>query len=217
MKISIFSICIAFSLSAALASADSPRARRRTLRGARTSVSKVGKPAVARRAYNDLTIGLITWQEGIKATRPPDSTIMTTQSLGMRVSYAYNRFYSGPWRYHHEANFAFGTLKGKGGLSSIQDEIKNQIWMMATLSPGLIVRTSPVSELGLSVPLSYRFIHWQFESGTNFTMDKGSSFSAGLAGLFGLRFNPRSGIEFTVQHQHMWNAVMWTASYVYVY
>ena len=216
MKSFIFSICIVFGLNSMGAFADAPKAQSRTLRGIRSSVSKVKTPAV-RRAYNDLTIGFITWQEGIKATRIPDSAIMTTQSLGLRGSYAYNRFYSGPWRYHHSVDVAFGTLKGKGGIPSIQDEIKNQIWMMATLSPGLIVRTSPVSELGLSVPLSYRYIRWQFEPGTNFSMDKGSSFSAGLAGLFGLRFSPRSGIEFTVQHQHMWSTVMWTASYVYVY
>jgi hypothetical protein len=217
MKTSIFfSILLSLSLAGSAFAADAP-SRRNTRRSTTTSAAKASKPTGPRPSYRDLTIGFITWQESIKAMRPPDSTQMQTQSLGTRISYAYNRFYSGAWRYHHSVDFAFGTLKGKGGISKIQDEIKNQLWAMATLSPGLIYRTSPVSELGLGLPLSYRFIQWKFESGSNFSMDKGSSFSAGIAGLFGLRFNPKSGIEFMVQHQHMWNAVIWTASYTYVY
>jgi len=212
----IFCTCLARADESETLSLDSTETSEKP---AETSTVKVSKPKVTRTRlkYHDWAFGPITWQEDIKATRTPYTTPIQMQSVGLRAAYSYNRFFSTSWRYHHSTEFAFGNIKGQGTIPQIQDVLRDQAWFMGTYSPGLMVRTSPVSEVGFGLPLSYRYIKWHLQKDSNFAMDRGSSFSAGVSGTYVNRFTSHSSLQIMVQQQHMWNTVMWALAYSYIF
>jgi hypothetical protein len=169
--------------------------------------------APSNKEFQDLSIGLATWQEEIKATRGSETTLMQTQSQALKVSTSYNKFFRHDWREWYEGSFLLGQVKGKGGTVTIPDELKRQIFLGLELSPGLMWRTSPVSELGFSLPIEIRYIKWDLISSSGLNMDRKFSYSAGLGATYVNRFSSRASIHISVAHQHMWNTVIWSAAY----
>ncbi|MGZ3722046.1 MAG: hypothetical protein ACXVA9_03885 [Bdellovibrionales bacterium] len=178
------------------------------------TVANTGKMnAPSKTKFQDLSIGLITWQEDIKATRGGESTLMQAQLQGLNFATSWNKFYTPTWREWYTVDFTLGQVKGKGATATIPDELKRQTFVELEFAPGLMWRTSPVSELGFGVPIAVRYIKWDLISGAGLQMDKKTSFSAGLSGTYVNRFSSRTSIHITVAHQHMWNAVVWTAAW----
>jgi len=167
--------------------------------------------------FNDFEIGAMTWQEDVNAHRSIYSTPITMQFVGLKGDYSYNHFFSPNWRYHHTAEFAFGNTKGQGSIPQIGDVLRDQTWLMAGVSPGLMWRTNPRSELGFGLPIVYRYIYWHIQKDSGFSIDKGTSFSVGVSATYVVRFTSRHSVHVSVEQQHMWNTVIWSGGFDWIF
>lgn len=201
-------LLFAILLTGSLAHAQPPDAAAKTAAAA--------KPA-KKTNYSEFTLGLLTWQEDIKATRASESTLMLTQSWGLNLGMNWNNFMQSQswrnWRWWNTADVTIGQVKGQGNTTGIPDELKRQTFVMLQGSPGLMWRTTPVSELGFSLPIAFRYIKWDLIKAADLKMDKATSFSAGLGLTYVNRFSVRNSIHVTIAHQHMWNTTMWGAGF----
>jgi hypothetical protein len=167
--------------------------------------------------FSDFELGAMTWQEDIQAHRSIFNTPITMQFVGLKGDYSYNHFFTPTWRYHHTVEFAFGNVKGQGTIPQIGDVLRDQAWLMAGVSPGLMWRTSPRSELGFGLPLLYRYIYWHIQKDSGFAIDRGSSVSVGVSAMYVVRFTTRHSLHIEVAQQHMWNAVIWSGGVDWVF
>jgi hypothetical protein len=215
----LIALCVCGVCGWAGASDAAPKARHKRNRARSTSKARrvVKKKAFVHRTYYSSSVGLLTWQEVIRAHRASDSTGIQTQLLGVQGDFSYNFEHTSRWIQHDSLKFAAGLLKGKGASDEIDDELKNQKWVMLTASPGLIYRTTPVSDVGVGLPLSYRYIAWKLNPALNLNVEKSSSFSIGVSGTYVNRLSRHSSLYVVVEHQHMWDAVLWFAGWNYIY
>lgn len=170
-------------------------------------------------SLNHLRLGasLITWQESIEAVRASSSTQMRTESTGLTVSATRSKRISKTnWQHYQSAEFSIGTLKGKGSATTIADGLSNQPWYAVGVSPGLMYRTTPVSEAGISLPLVFRMIQWQLNPGSGLQMNRDSSYSAGLRGHFLMKFTPKSSLSLSATYQTYWAATQWAIGWEYL-
>jgi hypothetical protein len=201
-------------LGSSSAFAQRPRASVSREGGPKNTVANQAKmTAASKHEFQDLSVGVATWQEEIKASRGSETSPMQTQSRALKISTSYNKFFRREWRAWYEGSFLLGQLKGKGPTTTIPDELKRQLFFGLELSPGLMWRTSPVSELGFNLPIEIRYIKWDLISSSALKMDRQFSYSAGLGATYVARFSSRAGIHISVAHQHMWNTVIWSAAY----
>lgn len=164
--------------------------------------------------YKQLSTGFAMWQEPIEATKGADKTTFMTQSLAARIGMTYNQFYpKSRWRKVYAADALFGTIKGKGSSLTIQDELNKQPWIAVQASAGWTYRTSPASEVGIFAPAILRHIKWDLADGSSLKMDRQTSFSIGLGGVYVNRFTRTQSLHLSVAHQQMWRATVWSATW----
>lgn len=163
-----------------------------------------------------MRMGALIWQESLKVKSDTSQGFMETQSQGINGSVGWLRPLSGrQWLYSYGLDFAIGAIKGKSNTPGIEDEIKGQMWLMGGFTPGLIYRTSPISQVGLMLPLSYRWIEWKLKNGSSFNPDGDTSFSVGLSGVYVNQLTKRSYLYLAVTYQTNWAATIWNMSWQY--
>lgn len=173
------------------------------------------RPSVFTKSY--FQFGLIGHlsQENIKTERSGVSEDIESQSQGLTLSLRYIKPTSSVrWIQSHAAEFTNGYLRLQGVTATLNDELKNQPWVSVTLSPGMSYRTTSVSEIGLSLPLTYRAISWQLKDPT-YKLGKTGSFSYGLAGTFTNNFSLKNSLLVSVTHQFVWNSTVWSAGWLH--
>lgn len=168
-----------------------------------------------RRPYWSSGVGLLLWQEAVELKRPGSTAKMQTQFKGLNFQGAYNRTRSNSyWQEYYGFELGYGTLKGQGDQPAITDRLDNQSWILLTLKPGLIYRTSPVSRVGIMLPVVYRKIQWNFNPGSGLEAgDK--AFSVGVGFHYVQRVSKDSSVDFALTHQKMWATNLWSAAWNY--
>lgn len=178
--------------------------------GEGTSKTKTRAP---RKAQTQLQMGVALWQESMTLRAGAPESKMVSQSMGLLASLGRsNPIGRSKWNYTYGATLGVGTIKGKGNNDNVPDELKNQLWYLLGGSAGVMFRTSPVSELGLSVPIYYRYINWQLEAGSPLEIED-EPLSVGIAGEFVTHLSRYSALHLTLTQQYQWNGTMWGAFY----
>jgi hypothetical protein len=166
--------------------------------------------------YYDATAQYIMWQENIDASGTGISGSGRFQFVGYQFGANLNKPIWGiRWLRQYSSQLTLGTVKGTGESLTFTDEFKNQTWLAASASAGLIYRTSAASEIGVYLPLSVRYINWTYADGAVIELDKQTSFSAGLGFQYIQRFSRKSSLIVTVAHQYVWEATQWSLGYQY--
>lgn len=167
-------------------------------------------------SYYDVTAQYILWQEIIDASGTGISGSGRFQFVGYQFGANHNKpLWGVRWLRQYSSQLALGTVKGTGDSLTFTDEFKNQSWLAASASAGLIYRTSAASEIGFYLPLSVRYINWTYADNAAIELDKKTSFSAGLGFQFIQRFSRKSSLFATVAHQYVWEATQWSLGYQY--
>lgn len=178
----------------------------------KTTVAKKPVPAKLRN-YFQISLGYQQLQEGIKATKGSDKATIRTSMRGFNLAGQYNiPFRQSSWRHFYGLIASWGETKGQGD-AVITDPVKDQPWTMFTFNPGVMYRTAPHTEVGISLPLSYRTIDWQFDNGLS--MERKASFTPGLSGIFVVRVSAASAFHVSLTHQHVWQNTMWAIGWTY--
>ena len=155
------------------------------------------------------------FQEDIRTERSGVSENIESQSQGLGISLRYINPSSSPrWIQSHSLEINAGFLRLQGITATLNDELKNQPWYSITLSPGYSYRTTPVSEIGLSLPLAYRIIGWKTEDPT-YKLSRGNSFSYGIAGTFTNHFSLKNSLLVALTHQVAWDSTVWSAGWIH--
>lgn len=163
-----------------------------------------------------MRLGGALWQENIKVRNGASQGNMETQSQGFVTSLAYLIPTGGrTWLQHYSFDFGFGAIKGKGRSAAIPDELKGQLWLTGGVTPGLIMRTSPISAVGLMLPITYRLIEWKLKGGTSFNPENDSSFSVGVSGVYINQLSKNHYLNLSLTHQVQWQANIWNLSWQY--
>lgn len=207
MKSLLFLVCLALAAPPAMAQStevQTKKSRRSKTRG------------LLRQDYYDVSAQYITWQELIDVTGAGAADNGRFQFSGYQFGLTHNSPFSNiRWVRQYSSYLTVGTTKGSGISSTFTDEFKNQLWVSLSASAGLIYRTTAASEIGFFAPIYYRYINWQLNDNAAITLDKESSFSAGLGFQFTQRFSTRSALLLTVGHQFVWEATQWSIGYQY--
>jgi hypothetical protein len=175
-----------------------------------TSKTKARAP---RKAQTQLKMGAELWQETMTLKSGAAESKMVSQSMGLFAGLGRSSpLGRSRWEFTYGAEAGIGTIKGKGNNDNVPDELKNQLWWLIGGNAGLMYRTSPVSELGLSVPFYYRAINWKLEAGSNLEIQD-EPFSVGMAGEFVTHLSRNSALHLTLTQQYQWNATLWGAFY----
>jgi hypothetical protein len=163
-----------------------------------------------------LRFGGVLWQENIRVRNGGSQGNMETQSQGLTSSLAYLIPTGGrTWLQHYSLDFGFGAIKGKGRSAAIPDELKGQLWLTGGVTPGVIMRTSPISAVGLMLPISFRLIEWKLKSGTSFNPENDSSFSVGISGVYINQLAKNHYLFLSITHHAQWAADIWNLSWQY--
>lgn len=202
-----------FAIASAQAAQKSRTPAQDNSKPERTVYNNKKMHAPPRPEYTDFSVGLIVWQEDVKASRASESTLMQTQFSGVNLGMSWNKFFKREWRTWHTVDLTLGTAKGKGQTTAIPDELKRQTFLMLEGQPGVMWRTSPVSELGFALPIAFRYIKWDLINGAGLNMDKKTSFSIGVGATYVNRLSARNSIHVSVAHQHMWASTLITISF----
>lgn len=177
--------------------------------------TKSRPPSVFSKSYFQVGIIGHLSQEGIKTERSGVSEDIESQSQGLTLSLRYIKPTSSVrWIQSHAAELTNGYLRLQGVTATLNDELKNQPWVSVTLSPGMSYRTTSVSEIGLSLPLTYRAISWQLKDPT-YKLSKTGSFSYGFAGTFTNNFSLKNSLLVSITHQFVWNSTVWSAGWLH--
>jgi hypothetical protein len=169
------------------------------------------------KSYFELGFEAMIWQEAIQAQRGNDVEQLETQFQGLGVNLTYRK----PtrhirWQWSHSMELAGGALHTTGTSAKIPDTLRRQQWYALSLSPGVIYRTTSVSEVGLGVPLTFRVINWVTDDST-LSLERGRSFSYGLSGLYINRLSKSSALQVIFTHQISWNTFVWSLGWNYIF
>lgn len=169
-------------------------------------------------SFKQVSFSLIQWQEFIKGTKGSIDNETRTQSQGLQFRFGYNiPFRGSKWRHAYFTDFSIGTLKGSVNTAGSIDELRNQYWLSAAIAPALLVRTTPVSEIGFAAPMTLRIIQWNLKKEGDLLMQKTTSFSPGLSLIYMNRFTPKSILNVSLTHQFGWQASQWAVGYEHRY
>lgn len=190
-------LCLVIPLSASAAPAGNSKAR-----------------ATLRKKYFQGTFGYNLWHEAVAASSGGNDGNISMSFHGFKIGGAYLVPYKQlRWVQYYAADVSFGNTKGTGD-GAITDQLREQPWYAATVTPGLIFRSTALSELGVILPLAYRQIDFKLDSGASLQVDD-KPFSVGVGAMFINRFTTRSSLMLALTHQHMWNATIWGMTYTY--
>lgn len=163
--------------------------------------------------FKEFGIGALVWLEKVSAKRDGVSTDMQMMFQGVTLNYNRNSFIGETgWRQLEAYEASAGIAKGKGNATSIEDEVKNQMWFSGVYQRGWIYRTSPVSEIGFFIPGALRYTQWKLGD-SDLKMQKQFAFSVGVGSEFLFRINKRSSMKLSVTHQALWSTTIWAAGY----
>ena len=154
---------------------------------------------------------MVTWHETVELQQAGSTAKMYAQLKAVAFSFDFNQLRPlSRWHWSYGLDLGVGTLKGKG-TSPITDQFNDQPFLTATARWGLVFRASPVARAGFFIPATYRQIQWAYDSSST-TKAGDAQMSAGIGGVFQLRFTPRTSFQTTLVHQHMWSANLWGAA-----
>lgn len=165
------------------------------------------------------TLSAIFWQEDVRAEIAGDMTDVRMQFEGLQVDYGFILPYneSSKWRKIFGAHLGLGSVHGKADSPTIQDEFKGQQWASLGVTPELNYRTTEHSSVGVAVPLIYRLTAWSLKGESGIKLDKGTSFSTGLAGTFNIHVTEKSSIRVMTILHNVWDATQWSFGYSYLF
>lgn len=136
---------------------------------------------------------------------------MQAQSHGLLGSANYVMpFNRSRWRQVYGVDLGVALVKGKGNTSAIQDSLRAQKSFLLGGSAGLSFRSSPYSELGISLPLHFRMIQWELNSQSSLDPDRDSTVSIGLAGHYVAHFTKTSALHASITYHFLWQATLWS-------
>jgi hypothetical protein len=165
------------------------------------------------KAFPKLGASYKYWNERVEGERAGTKADIEMQFTGLAFHHSYNKYIrTSSWRRVFGLEIAGGIVKGKGSSGIIGDGLKDQPWASVTIAPALVKRFSEASELGLGVPISYRFISWKLKD-SQFSMDKGASYSLGGELYLLNNFSPHSAIRVTLAQQYQWETTLFTVGY----
>lgn len=187
--------------------AQAPSARRRG--GAvKARVAKKKRSTIWDKYY---TLGprIHIWQEEIGAERMGSTDRIQMQMQSTTFSMTYKKpFRNIRWLQSHSLEAGFGTLKGKGRTTEIPDFLVQPFYLIVA-SPGIIYRTSPPSELGFSLPLTFRFIEWRLND-ESLQLEKAASLGYGITFSYGQRITPLITVLMAFTNQMSPSATTWS-------
>ncbi|MGE0762225.1 MAG: hypothetical protein AB7N80_02990 [Bdellovibrionales bacterium] len=159
---------------------------------------------------------LVFWQEKIPAKRTTNEADFYAQSVGLMMSAARRGKFGNSKRWYHSLGFeaAFGTVQASSLNIFFPDYLKDQPWFSAGLNPGIVYRGTAVTDIYLSIPAHFRKIMWSLKD-PNFSIERESSFSAGLSLLSASRISHSTTIVAGFVHQYQWNATQWVFGFDY--
>lgn len=168
--------------------------------------------------YYQLRPGLVVWQENIKGKTATNDANFMTRFEGLAIGSDFIRTLENPrWQRVYSLDVAFGTARGKGDTIAVPDGLRNQLWLMVGGSLGYRYRTSNFGELGISVPLVFRRINWKYHSGSDLNLERDTSFSAGLGGVYTIRLKSTSALNVGWTYQTMWRATVWNIGWEFAF
>jgi hypothetical protein len=181
--------------------------------GTSTATVPVKRSAPKEESYWQMGLNALIWQEGIEARRGTNTENLLVQSLGFGFDMTYRRPSSSiRWWQSHTLSLGVGSIHTTGTTTAIPDTLRQQQFYTATLSPGFIYRTTSVSDIGLSVPLTYRVINWVTNDDT-LTLARRNSFSYGLSALYINRLTRTSDLQVSFTDQMSWKAFVWSVGW----
>ncbi len=197
---------------AALAQNKQRRPRQRPPPEVSAESSVQAAPVARSRTHSSsVGVGMVTWHETVELQQAGNTAKMYAQLKAVTFSFDFNQLRPlSRWHWSYGIDLGVGTLKGKG-TSPITDQFNDQPFLMATARWGLVFRASPAARAGFFIPASYRQIQWAYDSSST-TKAGDAQLSAGIGGVFQLRFTPRTSFQTTLLHQHMWSANIWGAA-----
>ena len=173
----------------------------------------------AKTAKSALRVGGSIWQESMNSKNAAGEAPMRTESKGLGTEIGrYILMKKNPaWDYFYGFNLGFGILRGKVTAPTATEEIKNQSWLMAGISPGVSRRSSKFSRITFSVPIQYRMIEWAFDEETTLEVTPRSNYSVGGALSFENQVTEKGYIQVMLTRHHQWDFVAWTLSWNHLF
>jgi hypothetical protein len=165
------------------------------------------------RAPNEVVVGIgpTLWQESVSFTKSGESTDMNAQFQGLDIDAKYVLpLRSLQWSQFYGLNFGLGVVRGTAAFSATTDEFRNQSWFHLGVTPGLVFKGSPVSQIKLGLPLVYRSLSWNFKSGSSLQVEKPPSFSPGLQLQSSVKYSKNQAIFFSASYYPTWKTTQWT-------
>jgi len=164
-----------------------------------------------RKKYYVANMSVLMWQEKIDATNASGEGEMRFQFQGIRLGGALVKPFQKKFRWlqYYGAELAFGQATGKGTTTTFNSELEDQLWLSGTVNPGIMYRTTALSDIGFMLPLSFRTVSWAKDENTMLTVDRESTISLGMTLAFVTRFSLKSSMLISVTHHHMWDSTVW--------
>lgn len=170
--------------------------------------------SLLKKKYIQVSLGYHFWHESVEINSSGTDGQMSTQFHGFKFGGSYQKpFKQIRWVQYYGADFAFGKAKGTAE-GALTDQLEDQPWLSATFSPGILYRSTAVSEIALVLPVAYRRVEWKLANNTNLEVND-TALSVGLGAIFTTRFNPYSSLAISMTHQHMWTATIWGIAWQY--
>lgn len=156
-------------------------------------------------------------QEYVNATRLGITLPMQMQFQGTNVAITYKKPMNNiRWVWSHSIDAGFGNVKGKGNSSSLIPDFLSQPYYEFHLSPGLVYRTEPPTEVGLSFPITYRKIVWSLGDDT-LQMDKASTTAYGVALTYANRITADTTLFASFIDQISLQSTVWSLGIDYAF
>lgn len=161
--------------------------------------------------YKAWDYGLTTWQESFNVESFGNKDLMTTRFEGLVLAYTWNKPFKKKlrWLRMYGLEGDLGYLKGSA-LKGAGDQVKNQMFLMASGFYGYRYRTTMRSEVNFFMPLTIKTVMWSVEDSLKI---EDQMYSVGLGGSFTFRMGLRSSISLQLSHQFMWDASVWSFRY----
>lgn len=182
---------------------------------AETSSSADGE-SYGRESYWEPGIRFTLSQETVEAYRAPNTREMITQSQGTTFSLKYKKpAGAGKFVWTAGLEFGVGTIRFRGKDDVIPDQVVNP-WYMFSLNPGFVIRTTPITDFGISVPFGYRINKWPVDD-PSFTVSRAAGIGYGVQFTMGTRFGTNSTLVIAFTNQMAWQATQWAIGYDYAF
>ncbi len=166
-------------------------------------------------SYFELGFRFLLAQETVQATRTGTEDLLTqTQgtAFGLRLKSPFKNI---RWQLYQALEVGMGTIRAQGLTTNIPDQIVNP-WYSFTYAPGLIYRTAPPSDFGISFPIGFRIINWPKDDST-LTLSREKSMGYGIAFHYVNHLTTASSLAISFTHQIAWQSTVWGVGYDYAF